>query len=288
MSQNYSLISSLGETIAITTFGNENISQNKCIVLAHGFKGFKDWGYAPYFGNYFASNGYFVITFNFSHNGIGENKFEFTELEKFANNTFSREISELQDVVNAYNNNYFGEVSNPKIGLVGHSRGGAIALLTASKIENIKAISTWGSVSTFDRYSTRQKEIWKKKGYFSVMNMRTNQEMRLNASLLLDLEANKNGLLNIEKAVKNLKMPLLIIHGKEDLAVKISEAEDLYSWSNKENSELILIENTGHTFGCVHPFEGTNLKFEEVLSKTKEFFEKNIRKQLSEKEKLEC
>jgi dipeptidyl aminopeptidase/acylaminoacyl peptidase len=288
MSQNYSLISSLGETIAITTFGNENISQNKCIVLVHGFKGFKDWGYAPYFGNYFASSGYFVITFNFSHNGIGENKFEFTELEKFANNTLSREISELEDVVNAYNNNFFGEVSESKIGLVGHSRGGAIALLTASKIENLKAISTWASVSTFDRYSKRQKEIWKKKGYFSVMNMRTNQEMRLNISLLLDLEANKNGSLNIEKAVKNLKMPLLIIHGKEDLAVKISEAEDLYNWSNKENSELVFIENTGHTFGCVHPFEGTNLKFEEVLSKTKEFFEKNIRKQLSEKEKLEC
>jgi len=260
MSENYSLTSSLGEKIAITTYGNEHISHNKCIVLVHGFKGFKDWGYAPYFGDFFASNGYFVITFNFSHNGIGENKFEFTELEKFANNTFTREISELEDVVNAYNNNYFGKVSEPKIGLVGHSRGGAIALLTASKIENIKAISTWGSVSTFDRYSKRQKDIWRKKGYFSVMNMRTKQEMKL----------------NIEKAVNNLKKPLLIIHGKEDLAVKIGEAEEIFSWSDKNISNLILIENTGHTFGCVHPFEGTNAKFEEVLSHTNEFFTKNI------------
>ncbi|MBU0473463.1 MAG: dienelactone hydrolase family protein [Bacteroidetes bacterium] len=277
MIQNYSLTSSLGGKIAVTTYGNENISQNKCIILVHGFKGFKDWGYAPYFGEYFANKGYLVITFNFSHNGIGENKFEFTEMEKFANNTFTLEIIELEDVIKAYQNNYFGEVQNPKIGLVGHSRGGAIALLTASKLENVKAISTWGSVSNLDRYSKRQKDIWRQKGYFSVMNMRTKQEMKLNISLLDDLEANKNGSLNIENAVSELNKPLLIIHGKEDLAVKISEAEEIYNWSNKEKSELILIDNTGHTFGCVHPFEGTNSKFNSVLEKTNSFFNKNLK-----------
>jgi len=277
MSENYSLTSSLGEKIAITTYGNEHIYHNKCIVLVHGFKGFKDWGYAPYFSNYFATKGFFVITFNFSHNGIGENKFEFTELEKFANNTFSREISELEDVVNAYINNYFGQITKPKIGLVGHSRGGAISLLTASKLDNIKAVATWGSVSNLDRYSDRQKDIWKEKGYFSVMNMRTKQEMRLNISLLDDLETNKKGSLNIQKAVENLDKPLLIIHGKEDLAVKVSEAKDIYNWSNKEKSDLILIDNIGHTFGCVHPFEGTNVKFDKVLSLTCEFFGKNFK-----------
>lgn len=277
MIQNYSLTSSLAHELAVTTFGNENISQNICIILVHGFKGFKDWGYAPYFGQYFADKGYFVITFNFSHNGIGENKFEFTELEKFANNTFTLEITELKDVIKAYQNNYFGEVKNPKIGLVGHSRGGAISLLTAPKLENVKAVATWGSVSNLDRYSKRQKVIWREKGYFSVMNMRTKQEMRLNVSLLDDLEENKNGLLNIEKAVQELNKPLLIIHGKEDLAVKTNEAEDIYNWSNKEMSELFLIDNTGHTFGCVHPFDGTNSKFNLVLEKTNSFFNKNLK-----------
>lgn len=276
MIQNYTINSSIGGKIAITTFGNENISQNKCIILVHGFKGFKDWGYAPFLGDFFAEEGYFVITFNFSHNGIGENKFEFTEMEKFANNTFTREIIELQDVVNAYKNNVFGKIENPEIGLIGHSRGGAIALLTAPKLENVKAISTWGSVSNLDRYSKRQKDIWRQKGYFSVMNMRTMQEMKLNISLLDDLEANKNGTLNIQNAVSKLNKPLLIIHGKEDLAVKISEAEDIYNWSKKEISELVIIENTGHTFGCVHPFEGTNEKFNDVLKRTNNFFRKNI------------
>jgi len=276
MNQNYSIPSSLDGTISITTFGNENISQNRCIILVHGFKGFKDWGYAPYFGDYFARKGFFVITFNFSHNGIGENEFEFTELEKFAANTFSREIVEFQDVIKAYKENEFGIVANPSIGIVGHSRGGAIALLTASKFDYVKAITTWGSVATLDRYSERQKEVWRDKGYFSVMNMRTKQEMRLNLTLLEDLEKNKDESLNIKKNINELNKPLLIVHGKEDLAVKIDEAKQLYDWSNKEKTEFIIIEKTGHTFGCVHPFKGTNEIFEMLLNKTESFFRENI------------
>lgn len=276
MTKDFTVKSTLGGDISITAYGNENISNNKCIILVHGFKGFKDWGYAPYFGEYFSNKGFFVITFNFSHNGIGENKYEFTELEKFAKNTFTREIIELEDVVNAYQSNTFGIVNNPKVGLVGHSRGGAIALLTASKLQNVKAISTWGSVATLDRYSKRQKEFWRQKGYFSVMNMRTKQEMKLNVTLLEDLQKNGSTSLNIEEAVRKMNKPLYIFHGSEDLAVKVEEAKELYSWGNKEITNLKIIENTGHTFGCVHPFEGPNDKFEELLKETHLFFEKNI------------
>jgi dipeptidyl aminopeptidase/acylaminoacyl peptidase len=276
MSQNYSITSSLGDKISITTFGNENISQKNCIILIHGFQGFKDWGYGPYFGEYFSNKGFFVITFNFSHNGIGDDKFKFTEFEKFSNNTLTREVTEIEDVVNAYQNNLFGEIENPKIGIVGHSRGGAIALLTASKLKNVKAIATWGSVATFDRYSERQKEIWIKKGYIPIINMLNKEKLKLNISLLHDFEKNKNGSLNIKKAVKKLKKPLTIFHGSEDLIVKITEAKQLYDWTNKEFANFEIIQSTGHTFGCVHPFKGTNNSFEELLEKTNKFFVKNI------------
>ena len=241
MTKDFTIKSTLGGDISITAYGNENISNNKCIILVHGFKGFKDWGYAPYFGEYFSNKGFFVITFNFSHNGIGKNKYEFTELEKFAKNTFTREIIELEDVVNAYQSNTFGIVNNPKVGLVGHSRGGAIALLTASKLQNVKAISTWGSVATLDRYSERQKELWRQKGYFSVMNMRTKQEMKLNVTLLEDLQKNGSTSLNIEEAVRKMNKPLYIFHGSEDLAVKVEEAKELYSWGNKSITNLKII-----------------------------------------------
>ncbi len=276
MSKDFVLNTGKGDKLTVTIYGEKNIEPAPCIILVHGFKGFKDWGFCPYIGEYFSTRNYFVITFNFSHNGIGKNLTEFTELNKFAENTFSLEISELSEIVDAYKNNFFGEVKNKSIGFLGHSRGGGISLLTANQRSDISAVAVWSSVSNFDRYSKRQKEEWKKKGVFQVLNTRTKQVMRLNLSLLEDLEKNKEDLLNIEKAVKNLNRPLFIGHGEEDLAVPVKEAEMMYNWSNKNKTEFYKIPAAGHTFNAKHPFEGSNPKLELLLEKTEKFFNTNL------------
>jgi len=127
-----------------------------------------------------------------------------------------------------------------------------------------------------DRYSSRQKEEWRKKGSFDVMNMRTKQVMSLNVDFLDDLERNFSSSLNIENAIKNLCIPLLIAHGDQDLAVPIFEAEQLYDWSDKSRTEFIKLFGTGHTFDIVHPFNGTTEKFEQLLEKTYQFFIHNL------------
>jgi uncharacterized protein len=276
MKKDFVLITRKNEKIRITTYGYNNINSSPCLILVHGFKGFKDWGFWPFIGKYFEDNGYFVITFNFSHNGIGENLMEFTELEKFAANTFSLEYEEINDIINAYLNNFFGGKSNLRIGIVGHSRGGGDALLVSSRRKEIGAVVLWASVADFNRYTERQKEEWCKKGTFEVLNTRTNRMMKLNVSLLEDLEQNKNDLLNLEKASRNLKKPLLILHGEQDLAVPIKEAEQIYNWSDREKTKFIKISATGHTFNVTHPFEGSNPKFDFVLKKTLQFFNKNL------------
>jgi len=235
----------------------------------------KDWGFGPYIGDYFAKKGFFVITFNFSHNGIGEGKTEFTELDKFAENTFSLEVAELNEVIDAYLKSFFGGRSDKGIGIAGHSRGGAIALLTSQNRPEVKAVTVWSSVSKLDRYSERQKEEWRKKGVFNILNSRTKQVMPLNLTLLEDIEENRDAL-SIQNAARNLSKPLLIIHGENDLAVPFHEAEQLLKWSDKENSELVKIDKAGHTFDIKHPFEGSNPKFETVLDKTEKFFKTNL------------
>ena len=77
MNKDFVLITKKNEKIRFTVYGIENINNAPCLIFVHGFKGFKDWGFWPYIGNYFAKNRFFVITFNFSHNGIGEGKTEF-------------------------------------------------------------------------------------------------------------------------------------------------------------------------------------------------------------------
>lgn len=272
MNKDYTLSASDGEKLRITTYLNKSLFFGKTLVFVHGFKGFKDWGFGPYLGEYFANKGFFVITFNFSHNGVGENKTEFTELEKFAKNTFSREIRELNEIIAAFRNDFFEVKGNTPLGLIGHSRGGAIVLLTASKRNDVDAIVTWAAISRLDRYSKRQNQEWRKKGFFEILNTRTNQMMRLDVVLLDDIENNSNSSLNIENALKNLNRPLLITHGEQDLAVPIAEAEQLYNWSDKSRTEFYKLFSTGHTFDIVHPFNGTSEKFEKLLDKTTNFF----------------
>ncbi len=275
MSSDFLLVTKKSNKIRITVYGSDNLKSAPCLIFVHGFKGFKDWGFGPYIGDYFAKKGFFVITFNFSHNGIGEGKTEFTELDKFAENTFSLEVAELNEVIDAYLNSFFGGRSDKGIGIAGHSRGGAIAILTSQSRPEVKAVTIWSSVSNLDRYSERQKEEWLKKGVFNILNTRTNQVMPIKLTLLKDLENNKDAL-SIQNAVRNLSKPLLILHGENDLAVPFHEAEQLLEWSDKENSELIKIDKAGHTFDIKHPFEGSNPKFETVLDKTEKFFKTNL------------
>lgn len=272
MSDNFILQTGKNNVLRITVFGIENLKNAPCIIYVHGFKGFKDWGFVPYMSDYFSNNEFSVITFNFSHNGIGENLLDFDEMDKFAKNTFSLEISELNEVIDAYLRGFFGDISNNPIGLLGHSRGGVVALLTASMRNEIKAVASWSSISKLERYTERQKEEWKEKGFVEVVNSRTNQLMRLDITLLEDIENNKNTTLNVKQALNNLNKPLLIVHGEQDLTVPIEEANMLYDWSNKKLTEKYFIPAIGHTYDIKHPFEGSNPKFEALLERTKTFF----------------
>lgn len=247
------------------------------VIFCHGFKGFKDWGGFPYMLDKIAGEGNFVVSFNFSYNGVGENGnhlMEFTRPERFAENTFTRELEDLGSIIDYLEQRrekYPYDLNN--IILIGHSRGGGIVILKASQDKRIKKLISLASVSTFDRYSDRLKADWKKNGYWEVQNSRTGQIMRMNVSLLEDIENNPETL-DIEKAAEKIKIPWLIIHGTEDISVDYSSAETLHTLNKNGNSELKLLQNTGHTFGTVHPFEGTTKKFEEVIELIKEFIKK--------------
>jgi pimeloyl-ACP methyl ester carboxylesterase len=251
--------------------GDDNKAQ-PLIIFAHGFKGFKDWGGFPYMLEQISQEGYTAACFNFSHNGVSnENPEEFTRLDLFAKNTFTMEINELGYIIDYfYGNEKEFKIDKEKIALIGHSRGGGVSIIRASIDKRVKCLVTLSSVSHFDRYSEKLKTQWRERGFIEVENSRTKQMMKLDVMLLDDLEQNKE-MLNVTKAVSNISIPFLIIHGKEDLAVRYTEAEKLYKNSNKQFTEFLLLNNTGHTFGVSHPFQGTTDAFGKVIDKVRSF-----------------
>ncbi|MCX6158779.1 MAG: prolyl oligopeptidase family serine peptidase [Ignavibacteriae bacterium] len=238
------------------------------LVFCHGFKGFKDWGCFPYMFDKFANANIFTVSFNFSLNGVDNEKnnpVDFERLDDFARNTFSEELDDLgcvidylEEVKDKYNYNFDSLI------LAGHSRGGGIAILKTAEDKRIKKLITLASVDELNRYGDETKRMWKERGFVEALNTRTRQKMRMNVSLLEDLENNYSRL-NIKDAMKKANVPTLIMHGTEDLAVEKSEAETLYNLCNKDITKLVILEKTGHTFGAVHPFAGTTPHLEEVI-----------------------
>jgi uncharacterized protein len=253
----------------------ENITEKMpLVVFCHGFKGFKDWGGFPYLMHELSSNNIFSVSFNFSYNGTDNsqsNPVEFTKLDLFARNTFSRELDDLGSILDylfEHQSEYNYDVNN--LILIGHSRGGGIAILKTAEDKRIKKLIALATVSEFNRYSNERKLKWKQDGYLEALNTRTMQKMRMNYSLLEDLEKNYNRL-NILNAIRKINVPSLFIHGNQDLAVDCSDSETLFNLSNKTISKLKIYENTGHTFGVAHPFTGTTKALENIIKDIVEF-----------------
>ncbi len=276
MKKDYTLPLSDGEELDVTAYGVERIAESPCVVFTHGFKGFKDWGFFPYTAEHLAEHGFFVITFNFSHNGVGRGSREFIELDKFKMNTFSREVRELGELVNSYLGGFFGTPSNRPIGLMGHSRGGGITVLAAPGLPQVGAVVTWSSVSHFDRYTEAQIKSWRERGTFKVVNQRTKQVLLIGEQLLDDIETQKNGSLSIERAVRALTKPFLVVHGERDESVPVVEAGELVEWMQPGLAERMIVPGLGHTFGIVHPFAGSNPSFDSVLERTERHFARHL------------
>ena len=226
------------------------------IIYVHGFKGFKDWGASNLIADYFANLGFLFLKFNFSHNGVTlKNPIDFTDLKAFGMNNYLIELKELGIVIDWLETSELN-IQFSKLAVIGHSRGGGIVLLRSALDKRIKNTITWASVCDFEARFPVDVSEWKKTGVQHVLNGRTMQMMPLYFQFYQTFINNKK-ILDISIQAKKIKHKVMIIHGADDNVVPLSDAEFLESKITK--STLVLIKNTGHTFGINHPFKMNNL-----------------------------
>lgn len=238
-------------------FYEEHGEKMPLVIFAHGYKGYKDWGAWNLMAEKFAEAGFFLVKFNFSHNGTTvENPTEFGDLEAFGNNNFSKEISDYDEVLNYFQPH--PRVDPEKIALIGHSRGGGISVIKAFEDDRVKLLISLAGVSNFKyRFPNQQRfEDWKNSGVFYSENKRTHQQMPHYFQFFEDFEKNERRF-DIQYAAQHFEKPFLIIQGTNDEAVKDKEANLLHEWA--KSSELKMIENANHTFGAKEPWEGNVL-----------------------------
>lgn len=242
--------------ILIDTFYSKEKTNQPIIIYCHGYKGFKDWGAWNLMAETIANTGICFVKFNFSHNGgTIENPIDFPDLEAFGNNNYTKELKDLEDVIDWTQSRFKNShnVNTDKIYLLGHSRGGGIAIITASEDNRISKLITLASVSAFGKRTstTGDLEEWKKNGVKYVLNGRTKQQMPHYYQFYEDYKANEERL-HIESAEKRLNIPHLIIHGDNDTSVSMDEALDLKKWNPKGHLEII--KGANHVFNVKHPW----------------------------------
>jgi len=233
------------------------------VVICHGFKGFKDWGFFPKVADRLALAGYTAVTFNFSGSGVGPDSEVVDEPERWFRQTLSDDLADLATVVD-----HLAASPPPWIGLLGHSRGGATAVLQAARDPRVAALVTWSAVSTFHRYPPADVERWRREGRMDVVNARTGQVLPIGTDLLDDLQTHGNGVLDVLAAAARVGVPWLIAHGADDESVPCAEAERLVGASASERTRLLKIGGAGHTFGVRHPWAGTTPEFDSLLQAT--------------------
>ena len=264
----FTLESRLGEPIHGDLRVPAGPGPHPAVVVCHGFKGWKDWGFHPWLGTRLAEAGLAAVHFNFSRNGVREADGDIEDLDAFRRNTLSIERDDLDTVLDAVLSGKLGAPLDPsRLGLAGHSRGGGVALLGAAERPEVKALSTWASVSHFDRITDEATLVeWRRAGVFEVLNSRTGQVLPMGVEFLEDVLGNLDRL-HLLVAARRLRVPWLLLHGTADETVPFAEAEAL-ARASERGARLVAIDGGGHTFGAVHPFAGPTPHLEAAAEAT--------------------
>ena len=261
----HSLPGSLGE-ILIDVRAGGRASTRPAVLVLHGFKGFKDWGMFPPLSQRLAQAGFAVVSPNLSGSGV-DDKGDFSLPERFGHNTFSAELEDVRRVIDALMAGQLGVPTPSTLGLVGHSRGGGIAVLQAARDPRVRALVTWAAISSVERWPSAQRSSWRAAGRTDIQNARTGQVLPLYTDVLDDIEQNASAL-DIEAAGRRIRIPWLVIHGTEDESVRFAEAQQLKAASARPDTRLLPIEGGGHTFGAVHPWRATTPELATVFDAT--------------------
>lgn len=278
-----------GEVLSYDLHCPDTDGPHPLLVILHGFKGFKDWGFFPHAAERLCSAGLAALRLNFSHNGVGlqDEATSFTRLDLFARNRPRFERADLAAVLRALDapkalNSQGSDASElefppalrarldlERVGILGHSRGGPIAILAGA--ERNCPVVTWNSVPSL-AFREDQVRAFTRDGCLRVPNARTGQIMEIAGEVFEEMHPLPREY-ELGPALRSLGDRLLAIHGTADQSVPPSALETLRRDSG-DRARTLRVADADHVFGARHPFAGTTPGLEAAIAATLEHFQR--------------
>lgn len=180
-------------------------------IFAHCFTCHKNFTAGRYISAALAAKGFGVLSLDFT--GLGESEGD------FADTNFSGTVDDLLSAAEFLKQNY----ESPAL-LIGHSLGGAAALLAASRLSEVKAVATVGSPSAVQHVAELLSggiaEI-KEKGAAAICI--GGRPFTVKKQFVEDLEMHE--LLSV---VRRMRKAFLFLHSPQDEIVPVGNAAELY------------------------------------------------------------
>jgi uncharacterized protein len=231
-----------GERIDYTYHHGEKDSPD-LVIIGHGVTGNKDRPFVVALAEGLAKAGISALRFSFSGNGASAGR--------FGSSTISKEVEDLGAVLDS--------LPGRNICYIGHSMGGAVGVLRASRDPRIKALVSLAGMVHTKAFADREFGMVKPGEGF----MWDDTNCPLSQTYMDDM-AKINSVVELGSKIK---VPWLLVHGSEDDVVPIQDSLDIFEKANQPK-ELHKIPGANHVFAGDH----TQPMVEKVVSWTKSQF----------------
>jgi len=226
------------------------------IVIAHGFKGYKDYGMFPRIAQLAAAAGFIAHRFNFSHSGMTNNTDTFERPDLFERDTWNKQVFDCRAVVEAISDGRLAGCGLHHV-LFGHSRGGVSVLLTAGRYAKDATFPQSAGVVTAAapcqclNLPPEAATQLLKDGFIVSPSSRTGQDLRVGKIALTEQQDDPETH-DLLKLVGNITCPLLIIHGEDDPTVPVESAE-IIGQAAHDDARVIRVAGGDHVFNTPNP-----------------------------------
>ncbi len=178
-----------------------------------------------------------LVFFRFDLSGRGESD------GKFEDTTVTQYIDDLRCAIDFISG--LDVVDANKVGVIGNSLGGLVSLQEVSKDNRIKCLVLLSPVSKapwkkVDEFTDENVTKWKRQGYIYTHSKRFG-DMKINYGFYEDAQQ-----YNDYSVYKNIKIPVLIMHGTEDEAVSFESAKKLNEYV--DDVEFITLRGANHNY----------------------------------------